>query len=101
MNVRWLCCLGIALACSLPTSARAQERKDPCELPVTSPATGTAKLTLKGGQSVYHEGEIIPLQLTTTYKLVQYRPKANPNLRHDFTDDSRFALICLRERQER
>ena len=62
-------------------SAQAQKRTDPCERPVTSPATGTASLTLKGGQSVYHEGEIIPLELAFTYRLVQYRPRAGRNLR--------------------
>lgn len=72
----------MALACySSAQSAQAQNRTDPCERPVTSPATGTSKLTLKGGQSVYHEGEIIPLELAFTYRLVQYRPKASPNLR--------------------
>ncbi len=82
VKARWLSYLGMALACCcLPTSALAQ-RIDPCKRPITTPATGTAKLTLKGGQSVYHEGEIIPLELTFTYRLVQYRPKANPNLRH-------------------
>lgn len=62
-------------------SAPAQKRTDPCERPVTSPATGTANQTLKGGQSVYHEGEIIPLELAFTYRLVQYRPRAGRNLR--------------------
>ena len=82
MKLRWLSYLGMALACCLPTSAQAQERKDPCARPEPSPATGTAKLTLKGGKSVYHEGEIIPLQLVFTTRLVQYRPKTGPNLRH-------------------
>ena len=82
MKVQWLSYLGMALACCLLKPAQAQERPGPCERPVISPATGTAKLTLKGGQSVYHEGEIIPLQLALTYKLVQYRPRTGPNLRH-------------------
>jgi hypothetical protein len=82
MKMQWLCYLAMALACGSPArSAQAQKRTDPCERPVTSPATGTAKLALKGGQSVYHEGEIIPLELTFTYRLVQYRPRAGRNLR--------------------
>ncbi len=82
MKLQWLYYLGIALVCgSLTLSAQAQERTDPCKRPIPSPATGTVKLTLKGGQSVYHEGEIIPLERTFTYGLVQYRPKADPNLR--------------------
>ena len=82
MKLHWFC-LAMALACSsLTQSVQAQERIDPCKRPVPSPATGTAKLTLKGGQSVYHEGEIIPLELTFTYRLVQYRPRAGRNLRH-------------------
>jgi hypothetical protein len=82
MKLQWLCHLAMALACcSSMQSAQAQKRTDPCERPVTSPASGTAKLTLKGGQSVYHAGEIIPLELTFTYSLVQYRPRAGRNLR--------------------
>jgi hypothetical protein len=82
MKLQWLCYLATALACcSSVQSAQAQERTDPCKPPVPSPATGTVKLTLTGGQSVYHEGEIIPLERTFTYRLVQYRPKAGPNLR--------------------
>ena len=62
MKLQWLC-LAMALACcSLMQSVQAQERTDPCKRPVPSPATGTMKLTLKSGQSVYHEGEIIPLR---------------------------------------
>jgi hypothetical protein len=74
---------GVALlaCCLLAHSSRAQERIDPCQRPVLSPATGTVTLTLKGGQSVYHEGEIIPLERTFTYRLVQYHPKTGPNLR--------------------
>jgi hypothetical protein len=83
MKLQRFCHLVMALACcSSIQSAQAQKRTDPCERPVTSPATGTAKLTLKGGQSVYHEGEIIPLELAFTYRLVQYRPRAGRNLRH-------------------
>ena len=83
MKLQWLCFLALALACcSSVQSAQAQKRTDPCERPLTSPATGTAKLTLKGGQSVYHEGEVIPLELTFTYRLVQYRPRTGRNLRH-------------------
>jgi hypothetical protein len=82
MNLQWLCFLAMALACgSLTRSAQAQERTDSCKRPIPSPATGTVKLTLKGGQSVYHEGEIIPLERTVTYRLVQYHPRAGPNLR--------------------
>jgi len=95
VKVRWLSQLGIALACCLLNPAQAQVRKDPCERPVATPATGTTKLTLKGGQSVYHEGEIIPLQLSFTYRLVQYRPQAGPNLKHFFfclTPDGRDPL---------
>lgn len=83
MKLQWLCHLAMALACCFLThSAQAQELPDPCKRPVPSPATGTAKVTLKGGQSVYHEGETIPLELTFTYRLVQYRPRAGRNLRH-------------------
>jgi hypothetical protein len=82
MKLQWLCHLAMALACcSSMQSAQAQKRADPCDRPVTSPATGTSKLTLKGGQSVYHEGEIIPLERTFTYRLVQYRPRVDPNVR--------------------
>ena len=82
MKLQWFCFLTLALACcSSVQFAQAQKRPDPCQRPVTSPATGTSKLTLKGGQSVYHEGEIISLEHTFTYRLVQYRPKAAPNLR--------------------
>jgi hypothetical protein len=82
MKLQRLCYLATALACcSSVQSAQAQKRADPCQRPVTSPATGTSKLTLKGGQSVYHEGEIIPLELTFAYRLVQYRPRAGRNLR--------------------
>jgi len=80
--MRWLSYLGMALACCLPSSAQAQERKDPCERPVTSPAIGTVRLALKSGQSVYHEGEAIPVERTVKYRLVQYRPKTGRNLRH-------------------
>jgi hypothetical protein len=82
MKLQWLCYLAMALACCSCVQAQAHKITDPCERPVTSPATGTAKLTLEGGQSVYHEGEIIPLELTFTYCLVQYRPRAGRNLRH-------------------
>jgi hypothetical protein len=83
MKMQWFCGLAVVLACcSSVQSAEAQKRTDPCGLPITSPATGTAKLTLKSGQSVYHEGEIVPLELTFTYRLVQYRPKTGRNLRH-------------------
>ncbi len=71
----------MALACGSLTFAHSQERTDPCKRPIPSPATGTVKLTLKGGQSVYHEGEIIPLERAFTYRLVQYHPKAGRNLR--------------------
>jgi hypothetical protein len=82
MKLQWLCSLVMALACcSSAQSAQAQKRTDPCERPVATPATGTAKLALKGGQSVYHEGEIIPLELAFTYRLVQYRPRTGRNLR--------------------
>jgi len=82
MKLQWPCRLAIALACcSCMQSAQAQKRTDPCERPAPSSATGTVKLTLKGGQSVYHEGEIILLERTFTYRLVQYHPKAGPNLR--------------------
>jgi hypothetical protein len=82
MKLQSLCFLAVALACSSSVqSAQAQKRADPCERPVTSPASGTAKLTLKGGQSLYNEGEIIPLELTFTVRLVQYSPKTGPNLR--------------------
>lgn len=83
MKLQWPCVLAIALAsCSSLQSAQAQKRTDPCERPVTSPATGTVNLILKRGQSVYHEGEIIPLELIFTYRLVQYRPRAGRSLRH-------------------
>src|SRR5215469_5339179 len=83
MKLKWRCSLAIALACgSSVQSAHAQKRTDPCERPASSPATGTAKLTLKDGRSVYQEGEIIPLELAFTYRLVQYRPRAGRNLRH-------------------
>jgi hypothetical protein len=82
MKLQWLRFLAMALACcSSAQSAQAQKRTDPCERPVTSPATGTVKLTLLGDQSVYHEGEIIRLERAVTYSLVQYRPKAGPNLK--------------------
>jgi hypothetical protein len=82
MKLQWICHLAVALACCLLAhTSGAQEKTDPCKRPATSPATGTAKLTLKGGQSVYHEGEIIPLELAFTYRLVQYRPRVGPNLR--------------------
>src|SRR5580693_9459877 len=83
MKLQRLCHLVMALACcSSVQSAQAQKRTDPCERPVTSPATGTSKVTLKGGKSVYHEGEIISLEHSFTYRLVQYHPKAASNLRH-------------------
>lgn len=83
MKMRWLFHLAVALACcSLTRSVQAQERTDPCKRPVPSPANGTVKLTLKGGQSVYHEGEIISLEHAFTYRLVQYSPKAGRNLGH-------------------
>jgi len=81
MKLQGLSYLAIAFACCSSVQSAQAQRTDPCERPVTSPATGTAKLTLKGGQSVYREGEIIPLELTFTFKLVQYRPRTGPNLR--------------------
>jgi hypothetical protein len=82
MNLDWLYCSALLFACGLHAqTAHAQQGTDPCKRPIPSPATGTVKLTLKGGQSVYHEGEIIPLESTFTYRLVQYYPRAGPNLR--------------------
>jgi len=82
VKLQRFCRLAMVLALLVGAVCAAQVRTDPCERPVTSPATGTSTLVLKGGQSVYHEGEIIPLELTFTYKLVQYRPRAGRNLRH-------------------
>lgn len=85
MKLHWLFSVAMSfiLVCSSSAqSAQARKRTNPCERPATSPATGTAKLTLKGGQSVYHEGEIIPLERAFTYSLVQYRPKAGHNSSH-------------------
>jgi hypothetical protein len=82
IKVTWFYSSVTLLACCLfADSSRAQQKTDPCERPVTSPATGTVTLTLKGGRSVYHEGEIIPLELTFSYSLVQYRPRTGRNLR--------------------
>src|SRR5260221_2067963 len=84
MKLQWLSYMAISLACCSSVQSAQAQRTDPCEPHVASPATGTAKLTLKGGQSVYHEGEIIPLELTFTVRLVQYRPRAGRNLK-DFS----------------
>jgi hypothetical protein len=43
-------------------SAQAEPVADPCSFPISNPADVTLKLELKGSQSVYHEGEIIPLE---------------------------------------
>jgi hypothetical protein len=43
-------------------SAQAQPVADPCVLPVSNPTDVELKLTLKDSQSVYREGEIIPLE---------------------------------------
>jgi hypothetical protein len=55
----------LLLACCLLTqAAEGQDKTNACDhLPVSAAADVTLKLTLKGGQSVYHEGEIIPLDL--------------------------------------
>src|ERR1017187_3869691 len=83
MKLQRFCRLAMVLALLVGAVCAAQVRTDPCERPVTSsPATGTSTLALKGGQSVYHEGEIISLEHAFTYRLVQYRPKAARNLRH-------------------
>jgi hypothetical protein len=82
MKLQRFCRLAMVLTLLVGAVCAAQVRTDPCERPVTSPATGTSTLTLKGGQSVYHEGEIISLEHAFTYRLVQYRPKAARNLRH-------------------
>jgi hypothetical protein len=83
MKLQWLCHLALACAWCLHTqSGRAQERWDPCKRPVATVATGTTKLTLKGDQSVFHEGEAITLDRTITYKLVQYSPQTGRNNKH-------------------
>jgi hypothetical protein len=81
MKLQRFCRLAMVLALLVGAVCAAQVRTDPCQRPVTSPATGASKVTLKGGQSVYHEGEIISLEHAFTYRLVQYRPKAARNLR--------------------
>jgi hypothetical protein len=86
VKLHWLGDLGLAFACCLLIQfAQAQERTDPCERPVTSPAYATLRLKLKRGQSVYHEGEIIPLEVTFTSSLVHYiHKKGDP-----------FGFFCL------
>jgi hypothetical protein len=93
MKLQGFCRLAIVLALLVGAVCAGQVRTDPCERPVTSPATGTVKLTLKGGQSVYHEGEIIPLERTFTYRLVQYQPKQVPILGGFLSASSRKGLI--------
>jgi hypothetical protein len=82
MKLQRFCRLAMVLALLVGAVCAAQVRTDPCQRPITSPATGTSKVTLKGNQSVYHEGEIISVEHSFTYRLVQYRPKTVPNLRH-------------------
>jgi hypothetical protein len=53
---------------------QAQARWDPCNL-AHARTDVTLKLTLKGGQSVYHEGEIIPLQLSFTSSTIAFLPE--------------------------
>jgi hypothetical protein len=86
VKLQWLGYLGVALACCLPTrSVEAQEKTDRCERPVTSSAYATLRLTLQGGQSVYREGEIIPLELTFTSSLVHFIHKKG----------DAFGFLCL------
>ena len=82
MKLQRCCRLAMVLALLVGAVCAAQVGTDPCERSVTSPATGTSTLALKGNHSVYHEGEIISLEHAFTYRLVQYRPKAARNLRH-------------------
>jgi hypothetical protein len=81
MKLQRFCRWAMVFALLVGSVCAAQVRTDPCERPVTSPATGTSTLALKGGQSVYHEGEIISLEHAFTYRLVQYYARAGANLR--------------------
>jgi hypothetical protein len=80
MKLQWLGYTAVVLASCSPTrTMQAQERPDPCNRSVVSPYA-TLKLTLKGERAVFHEGEVIPLEITSTNSLVQFVPKgARPN----------------------
>jgi hypothetical protein len=76
MKLQWLACMVLVLVCNLPAqTAQAQEKWDPCSL--AHARTDVAlTLTLKGGQSVYHEGETIPLELAFTSSAIAFLPKS-------------------------
>jgi hypothetical protein len=66
MKLQWLGNVACLLVCCLPPrTAQAQEKTGPCAL-INARSDITLKLTLKGGQSIYHEGEIIPVELAFT-----------------------------------
>jgi hypothetical protein len=66
MNQRWLAsCLFLLLAASLPAKF-AYAEDESCSATISIPGDVSLLLTLKDGRSVYHQGEIIPLQLAFT-----------------------------------
>jgi len=67
MQMQWLGCLTLAIAGCLPAqSLPATKDARPCDLAFSAREGFTLKLALGDGQSVYHEGEIVPLEITFT-----------------------------------
>ncbi len=65
MQMQWLGCLALAIASCLPAqSLPATKDASPCDPVFPVRAAFTLKLVLGGGQSVFHEGEIVPLEIT-------------------------------------
>jgi len=81
MNLRLFICVVLLTTCS--AFAQGSGQWDPCHL--AHPRTDvTLKIALKGGQSVYREGEIIPLDLSFTSSAIAFLPL-----------DSNSSAFCL------
>ena len=64
MKLPWLGCMTLLLVyCLSGQETRAQERSESCNPVISGPTDVTLGLSLKVGQTVYREGEIIPFEL--------------------------------------
>lgn len=64
MKLPWLGCMTLLLVyCLSGQETRAQGRSESCNPAIAGPTDVTLALSLKVGQTVYREGEIIPLEL--------------------------------------